>query len=459
MKHDFVNIMHDRLSKHEMAEPSGLWKEIENSLDSRGTQKKSLLASRRAMYKAVAGVAAAVLVAVVMWTTMKDDSNHDSASQEVAVNTSNPSKMDGQEIKAEAIDHEDKAVNNTPQLATTNQAEKTTPTAVKRRPNSTNGKESVENASHKTSASGHTPQSLRANSPILEEQLAQEMESGSIIDSALNENEQIAKKDLAFLEEDTVSEKVDTSLIIPHEPAQQLPQLWAINERPREKQRQLEISLSYNGWGRSMAGFGTSSDYAVTLANSGSENSSPEPFEPPLDPQDQGPVKIDEKEQVIPVRIGLEAWYPIGEKWRIGSGLAYTHLTRKITTIYNRGNLQETIIASYLGIPLEVSRVLWGRRRWSFYASAGAMIEFNLKSKLQEKADVRIINIKEFKDRRPQFSALGRLGLQYNVIDRIGIYLEPGASYYFHNGADDNIYMSHPFRFDINLGIKINLGK
>jgi hypothetical protein len=27
------------------------------------------------------------------------------------------------------------------------------------------------------------------------------------------------------------------------------------------------------------------------------------------------------------------------------------------------------------------------------------------------------------------------------------------------NGADDNIYMSHPLRFDINLGIKINLGK
>ena len=251
MKHDFVNIMHDRLSKHEMAEPSGLWKEIENSLDSRGTQKKSLLASRRAMYKAAAGVAAAVLVAVVMWTTMKDDSNHDYASQEVAVNTSSPSKMDGQEIKAEPINHEDKAVNNTPQLTATNQAEKTTPTAVRRRQNSTNGKESVENASHKTSASGHTPQSLRANSPILEEQLAQEMESGSIIDSALNENEQIAKKDLAFLEEDTVSEKVDTSLIIPHEPTQQLPQLWAINERPREKQRQLEISLSYNGWGRS----------------------------------------------------------------------------------------------------------------------------------------------------------------------------------------------------------------
>ena len=47
--------------------------------------------------------------------------------------------------------------------------------------------------------------------------------------------------------------------------------------------------------------------------------------------------------------------------------------------------------ASYLGVPLEVSRILWNRKRWSFYASAGAMIEFNLRSKLREKTDVEII--------------------------------------------------------------------
>lgn len=87
------------------------------------------------------------------------------------------------------------------------------------------------------------------------------------------------------------------------------------------------------------------------------------------------------------------------------------------------------------------------------------MIEFNLKSRSRQETQTEVYNKKESRDKRPQFSTIAKLGLQYNVIDRIGIYLEPGASYYIHNGADDNIYMSHPFRFDINLGIKINLGK
>ena len=443
MKHDFIDIMHDRLSQHEMIEPSGLWQEIENSLDSRGRQKKGLVASRSTFYKAVAGVAAAMLVAVVMWTTLKDDSNHDSASHKVATNTNHPSKIDGHNKKSEPTNLEDKAVNNTHQLAATNHGgernkpgtSSTSPTVGRRLPLSTKSGE-------------------RVKSPD-QEQIA----SISVADSILykkddNQSQMVAKEDLAIHEEDTIIEKIDFPSIIPQEHVQKIPQLWAISDKPRNNKQPLEFALSYNGFlgSAGSANFRYLDDFLPGLVP---QNSNSDPFEP----QDQGPIKIDEKEQIVPVRIGLEAWCPIGEKWRVGSGLVYTHLTRKITTIYNKGDIRKTETASYLGIPVEVSRILWNRRRWSFYASAGAMIEFNLKSKLQEKADVRIINIKEFKNRRPQFSTLGRLGLQYNVIDKIGIYFEPGASYYFHNGADDNIYMSHPLRFDINLGLKINLGK
>ena len=76
MKHDYIDILHDRLSQHEMTEPSWLWQEIENSLDSHGThKKKGLVASRSAIYKVVAGVAAAALVAIVMWTALNDENN------------------------------------------------------------------------------------------------------------------------------------------------------------------------------------------------------------------------------------------------------------------------------------------------------------------------------------------------------------------------------------------------
>ena len=180
----------------------------------------------------------------------------------------------------------------------------------------------------------------------------------------------------------------------------------------------------------------------------------------PDDPQEQESALVDEKDQVVPFRIGLEMWYPIGEKWRVGSGVVYTHMTRKVTTTHRQNNdvtrSRETTSASYLGIPLELSRILWNSNRWALYASAGAMMEINLKSKLRNEQSS---SVKNYHDRRPQFSAIARLGMQYNVVDRVGIFFEPGAAYYFHNGADDNIYMSHPFKFDINLGLKINLGK
>ena len=113
----------------------------------------------------------------------------------------------------------------------------------------------------------------------------------------------------------------------------------------------------------------------------------------------------------------------------------------------------------YIGIPIQVSRILWSKRRFKLYAGVGGMIEFNLKSKVRDLANGQLIETSDYRDKRPQPSANAKLGLQYNLVDRLGIYIEPGASYYFDNGTDHNIYLSHPLHFDINMGLKINIGK
>lgn len=457
MKHDYIDILHDRLSQHEMTEPSGLWQEIENSLDSRGThKKKGLVASPSAIYKIVAGVAAAALVAIVMWTELSDENNTSSqgARQDLATNE---------------------------QLAESH----TSPTPIEQRTPSLNKEGNMKSPAHKQLASAHTSQSFpneskRTMKPSSLEQSAvnptnQPLAHSSTLTSTshqakeettsitLKEQEssmpqKVEIEDMAQVTTDTLIEQVDTTIIIQYEPAPLLPQLFTVTEPANKKQRPLEFTLSYNG---NLASAGSSSNLGLYDSQPGTfpGNTSPDPD----DPQNQVIVNVDKKEQIVPVRIGIEAWYPIGEKWRIGSGLVYTRLTRKNTTTYIQLDKttwsRKTETASYLGIPLEVSRFLWSSRRWALYASAGAMIEFNLKSRSRQETQTEVYNKKESRDKRPQFSTIAKLGLQYNVIDRFGFYLEPGASYYIHNGADDNIYMSHPFRFDINLGIKINLGK
>lgn len=457
MKHDYIDILHDRLSQHEMTEPSGLWQEIENSLDSRGThKKKGLVASPSAIYKIVAGVAAAALVAIVIWTTLNDEKNNQpewtsqdlSTNEQVAESHTSPTTIEQHTPSLNKEGNMKSPAQN--QLASV-RISQSYPYESKR---------TMKPSSLEQSAGNPTHQPLAHSSTLTNTSYQAQKETTSI---TLKEQEssmpqKVEIEDMAQFTTDTLIEQVDTTIIIQYEPAPLLPQLFTVTEPANKKQRPLEFTLSYNG---NLASAGSSSNSGLYDSQPGTfpGNTSPDPD----DPQNQEIVDVDKKEQIVPVRIGIEAWYPIGEKWRVGSGLVYTRLTRKNTTTYIQLDKttwsRKTETASYLGIPFEVSRFLWSSRRWALYASAGAMIEFNLKSRSRQETQTEVYNKKESRDKRPQFSTIAKLGLQYNVIDRIGIYLEPGASYYIHNGADDNIYMSHPFRFDINLGIKINLGK
>lgn len=452
MKHDYIDILHDRLSQHEMTEPSGLWQEIENSLDSRGThKKKGLVASRSAIYKVVAGVAAAALVAIVMWTALNDENNTslEGDKQDLATNE----QVAGNHTSPAPIGQGTPSPNREGNIKSPAKNQLASAHTSQSRPNEP--KRTMKLSSLEQSAGDPTHQPL-AHSSTLTSTSSQTQEEVTSISLKEQESSIPQKEDMVQL--DTLIEQVDTTIIIKYEPAPLLPQLYTMTEPVSKKQRPLEFTLSYNG---NLASAGSSSNTGLYDSQTGTipGNTSPDPN----NPQDQEIVDVDKKEQIVPVRIGLEAWYPIGEKWRIGSGLVYTRLTRKNTTTYIQLDKttwsRKTETASYLGIPLEVSRFLWNNSRWALYASAGAMIEFNLKSRSRQETQTEVYNKKEYRDKRPQFSAIAKLGLQYNVIDRIGVYLEPGASYYIHNGADDNIYMSHPFRFDISLGIKINLGR
>lgn len=457
MNNDFIDIMHDRLSQHEMIEPSGLWQEIENSLDSRGThKKKGLVANRSAIYKVVAGVAAAALVAIVIWTTLNDEKNNQPewTSQDLSTNE----QVAESHTSPTTIEQHTPSLNKEGNMKSPAQNQLASARISQSYPNES--KRTMKPSSLEQSAGNPTHQPLAHSSTLTStsHQAQEETTSITLKEQESSMPQKVEIEDMAQFTTDTLIEQVDTTIIIQYEPAPLLPHLFAVTEPTNKKQRPLEFTLSYNG---NLASAGSSSNSGLYDSQPGTfpGNTSPDPD----DPQNQEIVDVDKKEQIVPVRIGIEAWYPIGEKWRVGSGLVYTRLTRKNTTTYIQLDKttwsRKTETASYLGIPFEVSRFLWSSRKWALYASAGAMIEFNLKSWSREETQTEVSNKKEYKDKRPQFSAIAKLGLQYNVIDRFGLYLEPGASYYIHNGADDNIYMSHPFRFDINLGIKINLGK
>ena len=59
-----------------------------------------------------------------------------------------------------------------------------------------------------------------------------------------------------------------------------------------------------------------------------------------------------------------------------------------------------------------------------------------------------------------QLSANIGAGVQYDLASGIGLYAEPGISYYFDDGSDiETIYKEKPLNFNLNLGVRFTFGK
>lgn len=49
--------------------------------------------------------------------------------------------------------------------------------------------------------------------------------------------------------------------------------------------------------------------------------------------------------------------------------------------------------------------------------------------------------------------------MQLDITRHIGVYIEPGISYYFDNNSDvRNIYKDRPLNFNLNIGLRFTFG-
>lgn len=59
-----------------------------------------------------------------------------------------------------------------------------------------------------------------------------------------------------------------------------------------------------------------------------------------------------------------------------------------------------------------------------------------------------------------QWSVNVATGVQYNFSSLIGVYAEPGISYYFDNNSPvETIYKDKPLNFNLNVGVRFTFGK
>lgn len=171
-----------------------------------------------------------------------------------------------------------------------------------------------------------------------------------------------------------------------------------------------------------------------------------------------------EYEHHLPIRIGLSVAYALTDRLSISSGLTYTHLSSDIKDASRESKYIGEQRLHYVGIPVNVSYKVASSRWISLYGTAGVLAEKCVSGTTDEgyveNNTMKYTNTHDISSKPLQMSVNAGVGIQFDFIDNVGIYAEPGLSYYFDDGsALQTIYKEKPLNFNLNVGVRFKLSK
>lgn len=171
-----------------------------------------------------------------------------------------------------------------------------------------------------------------------------------------------------------------------------------------------------------------------------------------------------EYEHHLPIRIGLSVAYALTDRLSISSGLTYTRLSSDIKDASRESKYIGEQRLHYVGIPVNVSYKVASSRWISLYGTAGVLAEKCVSGTTDEgyveNNTMKYTNTHDISSKPLQMSVNAGVGIQFDLIDNVGIYAEPGLSYYFDDGsALQTIYKEKPLNFNLNVGVRFKLSK
>lgn len=152
-----------------------------------------------------------------------------------------------------------------------------------------------------------------------------------------------------------------------------------------------------------------------------------------------------------PVSFGLSVRFMITDRLSVNTGLNYTLYTSRVVRIWSDGE-EESLkqSAHYIGIPVRCDWMMIDRKKFGLYLGVGAQVDKAVYAKVgtERLYDPSVV----------LFSINGVLGLQYNITDRIGLYLEPELVGNLNSSSNIETFRN---RRDIMLsaraGLRVNL--
>lgn len=163
-----------------------------------------------------------------------------------------------------------------------------------------------------------------------------------------------------------------------------------------------------------------------------------------------------------PIQIGVSVAYSFTDRLSIESGLTYSCLVSDLSSGTPSGNYDIRQTLHYIGLPLALRYDFLKIKGFSLYASAGGQMEKCVAGKTRTDYFVDGKKVSSENGRimvEPlQWSVNAYVGAQYSFNRLVGLYVEPGAAYYFRSGSPVNcIYSERPFNFSLRAGLRFSL--
>lgn len=155
-----------------------------------------------------------------------------------------------------------------------------------------------------------------------------------------------------------------------------------------------------------------------------------------------------------PVSVGLQVAFGIAPRLSLSTGMVYTRTSSDFYPYASSSSYNVHQVLHYVGIPVGLNYEFWQSGGFHAYLMAGAEADYNVKNDTEEEG----VKKENAKRDRVQFSGKASLGAQYDITPKVGLYIEPGAKYYFDNGSHvENTFKDKKLNFNLQVGLRFNL--
>ena len=179
----------------------------------------------------------------------------------------------------------------------------------------------------------------------------------------------------------------------------------------------------------------------------------------PLSVRKQTETKLNHR---VPVTVGVGVQYELTDRWALETGATYTYLhsTGQSEGVFSYQTSQEL---HYVGVPLTASYKFIDGNRFELYARAGGAIERAVAAKRVQTVGTTDENLSNSTSQKidckgVQLSATVAVGAELKLSQRVGIYAEAGAGYFFDNNQPLSYRTEHPLSLTLQAGARLHFG-